>query len=206
MEALLNLSQPLFLGSNSPRRKEILHSAGFHFTVLPANIEEDFDENMALEKVPVFLSQKKVKALIETGIPSGIVLTADTVVIVENQILNKPKDRAEALQMLSLLSGKTHKVVTGFAIEGPNISIADSDEAFVTFRKLEQWEMEFYVKTGTAMDKAGAYGIQDFIGMVGIEKLEGTFYTVMGLPIYKVYQSLMPFVLEGRELIMNYEL
>jgi len=206
MDSTFTLSSPLFLGSNSPRRKEILSSAGFSFTVLPADIDESFDEKMPLELVPKFLAEEKAKALQESIQTNAFVLTADTIVIVGDKILNKPTDRKEAFQMLKAISGKTHRVVTGYSIQGPGISLVDADIADVTFRNLEDWEIEFYVKSGSALDKAGAYGIQDFIGMVGIEKLEGSFYTVMGLPIYKVYQALKPFILEGRDLIMSYEL
>lgn len=200
MESTLTLAHPLYLGSNSPRRKEILSAAGFSFTVLPADIDESFDASMELQQVPVYLAEEKAKALLATGLPNSFVLTADTVVIVEGKILNKPGSRREAFDMLKQISGKTHQVVTGYSIQGPGISIVDSDSAMVTFRALEDWEIGFYVKSGSALDKAGAYGIQDFIGMSGIERLEGSFYTVMGLPIYKVYQALKPFILEGKEL------
>lgn len=206
MESTFTLSHPLFLGSNSPRRKEILSAVGIPFTVLPADIDESFDEQMPIELVPKYLAEEKAKALSDTMLPNSIVLTADTVVIVDGKILNKPLSKNEAFEMLRTISGKTHKVITGYALQGSAISIVDADEALVTFRKLADWEIEFYVKTGHPMDKAGAYGIQDFIGMAGIEKIEGSFYTVMGLPIFKVYQALKPFILEGREIIMNYEL
>lgn len=199
MESTFTLSHPLFLGSNSPRRKEILSAVGIPFTVLPADIDESFDEKMPVELVPKFLAEEKSKALVNAVLSNAIVLTADTVVIVDGKILNKPLSKKEAFEMLRTISGKTHKVVTGYAIQGPNISLVDADEALVTFRSLADWEIEFYVKTGHPMDKAGAYGIQDFIGMAGIEKINGSFYTVMGLPIFKVYQALKPFILEGKE-------
>ncbi len=200
MESTFSLSHPLYLGSNSPRRKEILSLAGFSFTVLPADIDEQFDERMEHRLVPKYLAEEKANALVQSVIPNALILTADTVVIVDGKILNKPIDRKDAFHMLKTISGKTHQVVTGYAIKGPGISVVDSDEALVTFRNLEDWEIEFYVKAGSALDKAGAYGIQDFIGMAGIEKLEGSFYTVMGLPIFKVYQALKPYILEGKEL------
>ena len=203
MESTFNLTHPLFLGSNSPRRKEILTASGFSFTVLPADIDESFDSQMPLEFVPKFLAEEKAKALVSAILPNSLVLTADTVVIVDNQILNKPADKKEAFQMLKQIAGKTHKVVTGFSIQGPGIDLVDSDEAIVKFRNLDDWEIEYYVKSGAALDKAGAYGIQDFIGMAGIEKLDGSFYTVMGLPIFKVYQALKPYILEGKEMYLN---
>lgn len=203
MESTFNLTHPLFLGSNSPRRKEILTASGFSFTVLPADIDESFDSQMPLEFVPKFLAEEKAKALVSAILPNSLVLTADTVVIVDNQILNKPADKKEAFKMLKQIAGKTHKVVTGFSIQGPGIDLVDSDEAIVKFRNLDDWEIEYYVKSGAALDKAGAYGIQDFIGMAGIEKLDGSFYTVMGLPIFKVYQALKPYILEGKEMYLN---
>ena len=200
MESTLTLSHPLYLGSNSPRRKEILAAAGFSFTVLPADIDESFGNHIPLEQVPVFLAEEKAKALSAVAIPNSFILTADTVVIVDGEILNKPGSRREAYDMLKKISGKTHKVVTGYSIQGPGISVVESDSALVSFRNLEDWEIAFYVKSGSALDKAGAYGIQDFIGMAGIAQLEGSFYTVMGLPIFKIYQALKPFILEGKEL------
>jgi septum formation protein len=121
-------------------------------------------------------------------------------VILENEILNKPANKQDALQMLKKLSGKTHEVVTGIALASPNGIVKASDSAFVRFRELADWEIEWYVRGGASLDKAGAYGVQDFIGMAGIEKLDGSFYTVMGLPIYHVYQLLKPFILESRQM------
>jgi septum formation protein len=199
MQDSFSLQLPFILASNSPRRKEILTQAGFQFTVLPSDVDESFPHEMILQDVPVMLAERKAKALLESC-ANSLVLAADTVVILENEILNKPANKQDALQMLKKLSGKTHEVVTGIALASPNGIVKASDSAFVRFRDLADWEIEWYVRGGASLDKAGAYGVQDFIGMAGIEKLDGSFYTVMGLPIYHVYQLLKPFILESRQM------
>ena len=199
MQDTFSLQLPFVLASNSPRRKEILTQAGFKFTVLPSDVDESFATSMAPQDVPVMLAERKAKALIESC-TNSLVLAADTVVILENEILNKPADKQDALQMLKKLSGKTHEVVTGIALASPQGIVTAADSAMVRFRELADWEIEWYVRGGASLDKAGAYGVQDFIGMAGIEKLEGSFYTVMGLPIYHVYQLLKPFILESKQI------
>lgn len=199
MHDSFNLQLPFILASNSPRRKEILTQAGFQFAVLPSDVDESFSSDVPPQQVPVMLAERKAQALIESC-GNSLVLAADTVVILENEILNKPADKQDALRMLQKLSGKTHEVVTGIALASPNGLVTASDSAWVRFRELADWEMEWYVRGGASLDKAGAYGVQDFIGMAGIEKLEGSFYTVMGLPIYHVYQLLKPFILESKQM------
>jgi septum formation protein len=199
MQDSFSLQLPFILASNSPRRKEILTQAGFQFTVLPSDVDESFPHEMILQDVPVMLAERKAKALLESC-ANSLVLAADTVVILENEILNKPANKQDALQMLKKLSGKTHEVVTGIALASPNGIVKASDSAFVRFRELADWEIEWYVRGGASLDKAGAYGVQDFIGMAGIEKLDGSFYTVMGLPIYHVYQLLKPYILDSRQM------
>jgi septum formation protein len=204
MQNNLTLQFPLILASNSPRRKEILSHAGFEFTTLPADIDESFPEDMLVEQVPLMLAEKKAKVLSESC-RNQLILAADTVVIIDGKILNKPLDRSEARQMLLALSGRTHQVITGFALSGPDGVVSAIDESWVSFRKLADWEIDFYVRTGSGLDKAGAYGIQDFMGMVGIESIKGSYYTVMGLPIYQVYQYLLPYILESKQGVLNYE-
>jgi septum formation protein len=198
MQSTLSLQYPLILASNSPRRREILSQAGFDFSVIASDVDESFPPDMPLHQVPVFLSEKKAKALSELN-SNAIILAADTVVIVGNKILNKPADKSEAREMLQHLSGVTHQVVTGITIISPADTVSLSDSAHVTFRQLADWEMDWYVKGGFGLDKAGAYGVQDFIGMAGIEKLEGSFYTVMGLPIFHVFDLLKPYILDGKQ-------
>ena len=199
MHDSFSLQLPFILASNSPRRKEILTQAGFQFAVLPSDVDESFPTDIPPQQVPVMLAERKAQALIESC-GNSLVLAADTVVILDNEILNKPADKQDALRMLQKLSGKTHEVVTGIALASPQGIITAADSALVRFRELADWEMEWYVRGGASLDKAGAYGVQDFIGMAGIEKLEGSFYTVLGLPIYQVYQLLKPFILESKQM------
>jgi septum formation protein len=198
MQSTLSLSFPLILASNSPRRREILSQAGFDFSVVASEIDESFRADMPLQEVPVFLSEKKARILADIN-PHTIILAADTVVILENKILNKPVDKSEAREMLQCLSGKTHEVITGITLITPNETISIADSARVSFRLLADWEVDWYVKGGFGLDKAGAYGVQDFIGMAGIEKLEGSFYTVMGLPIFHVFNLLKPYILNSKQ-------
>ena len=198
MQSTLSLSFPLILASNSPRRREILGQVGFAFSVVASEIDESFPADMPLDEVPVFLSEKKARVLADIN-PHAIILAADTVVILDDIILNKPADKSEAREMLKLLSGKTHEVVTGITLITPNETVSIADSAMVSFRSLADWEMDWYVKGGFGLDKAGAYGVQDFIGMAGIEKMEGSFYTVMGLPIFHVFNLLTPYILDSKQ-------
>ena len=198
MQSTLSLSFPLILASNSPRRREILGQVGFAFSVVASDIDESFPADMPLDEVPVFLSEKKARVLADIN-PHAIILAADTVVILDNIILNKPADKSEAREMLKLLSGKTHEVVTGITLITPNETVSIADSAMVSFRSLADWEVDWYVKGGFGLDKAGAYGVQDFIGMAGIEKMEGSFYTVMGLPIFHVFNLLTPYILDSKQ-------
>jgi septum formation protein len=198
MQTTFSLQYPLILASNSPRRKEILSQAGFSFSVLPSDVDESFEESLSLEDVPAILSKRKALALSDVH-PNALILAADTVVILEGTILNKPTTKQEAYDMLSQLSGKTHQVITGITLKSPLELQTKIDSANVTFRSLAQWEIDWYVRGGSSMDKAGAYGVQDFIGMAGIASLEGSFYTVMGLPIFQVYEWLNPFILDAKQ-------
>lgn len=198
MQSTLSLHYPLILASNSPRRREILSQAGFAFSVVASDVDESFPVDMPLSEVPVFLSEKKARVLADIN-PQAIILAADTVVILDDVILNKPADKSEAREMLQLLSGKTHEVLTGITLITPNETVSIADSAMVSFRSLADWEVDWYVKGGFGLDKAGAYGVQDFIGMAGIEKINGSFYTVMGLPIFHVFNLLKPYILDGKQ-------
>jgi septum formation protein len=166
--------------------------------VVASDIDESFPGDMPLNEVPVFLSEKKARVLADIN-PYAIILAADTVVILDQLILNKPNDKSEAREMLQLLSGKTHEVVTGITLITPNETVSIADSAMVSFRALGDWEVDWYVKGGFGLDKAGAYGVQDFIGMAGIEKIDGSFYTVMGLPIFHVFNLLTPYILDSKQ-------
>jgi len=185
----MQLSKSLILASNSPRRKEIMHNAGFGFSVKVIPTDEAFPADMPVEDVPAFLARNKAECFRET-LNDEMVLCADTVVIVENEIINKPADIDDARRMLRLLSGRVHRVITGVCIMTKEETTTLSDTTYVTFKPLSEWEIEYYIQKCQPFDKAGSYGVQDFIGMIGITKIEGSFYTVMGLPIHKVYEQL----------------
>lgn len=188
----MHFSRKLILASASPRRQFLLKEIGLTFTIDPPHIDESFPADMPIERVPSYLAEKKAAALIDK-ITDEVVLASDTVVILGDQILNKPADRAEAIQMLSDLSGKTHTVITAVCLKSKTKTDCFEDRTDVTFKKLTREEIEFYVDHYKPYDKAGAYGAQDWIGMVAIEKIVGSYFTVMGLPIHKVYERLNVF-------------
>ncbi|MES2518017.1 MAG: Maf family nucleotide pyrophosphatase, partial [Bacteroidota bacterium] len=185
----LQLTKPLILASNSPRRQQLLRDAGFEFTVKVKDTNEDFSETMPAAEVPAYLARKKAEAFREE-LDNQIILTADTIVVIDNEILNKPKDAVEASQMLRKLSGRQHQVITGVCVMTSESTESFIDVANVFFRELSEEEIDYYIKTCRPFDKAGAYGVQDFIGMVGIPRMEGSYFTVMGLPVHKVYEAL----------------
>lgn len=179
----------IILASSSPRRQYLMKEAGFEFTVEKPDVDESFPSNLPANQVAKYLAEKKAEVF-RLNITNEIVVTADTVVILGDRILNKPADRAEAIDMLQALSGKTHLVVTGVCILSKEKEIAFDDTTEVTFASLTKAEIEFYIDTHKPYDKAGSYGAQDFIGMIAIEKIVGSYFNVMGLPIHKVYQHL----------------
>lgn len=183
------MKHPLVLASSSPRRQYLMREAGFTFTVEKPDVEESFPAELPVEQVARYLANKKAEYF-RKEILHQIIVTADTVVILEGEIMNKPADRQEAIAMLSRLSGKTHLVMTGVCILSAEKEESFDDTTEVTFRKLTQEEIEFYVDQYKPYDKAGAYGAQDFIGMIAIEKIKGSYFNVMGLPIHKVYEHL----------------
>ena len=181
------------LASKSPRRQELLKGMGVKFVTLTKETREDYPE-MPFEKVPEYLSRQKSWAFTDDELPEGFLLiTADTVVIAENEILGKPKDRADAIRMMHILSGKSHHVVTGVTVRSKDKMETFSANSEVTFAPLDEEEMAYYVDQYKPYDKAGAYGIQEWIGYVGISGLHGSFYNVMGLPTRMLYQTLKNF-------------
>jgi septum formation protein len=186
------LKQPLILASTSPRRQFLMKEAGFEFRVEKPEADESFPDFMPVEMVPRFLAEKKAEAF-KAKLKDEIVMTADTVVIIKGKILNKPLDRAEAINMLTELSGRTHKVITAVCLLSIEKQELFHDTTKVTFKKLTPEEIEFYIDTCKPYDKAGSYGAQDWLGMVGIEKINGSYFNVMGLPMHKVHKHLMEF-------------
>lgn len=188
---MIDLRKPLILASNSPRRKQLLHDAGFAFTVEVLPTDESYPADLPAEEVAGYISREKAEQFRRIR-PDSLVLTADTVVIAEHHILGKPTDAADAFRMIKILSGRSHKVVTAVSLLSDDIIETASDVAEVYFRDLEDWEINHYIEQYKPFDKAGSYGIQEWIGMVGIEKIEGSFYTIMGLPVQVVYRLLKP--------------
>lgn len=190
---MLFLSQPLVLGSNSPRRQQILRDAGFDFTVAVKPTDETFPSTLPTAEVPGYLAHRKAEAFLAES-QTSLVLTADTVVRVDDDILNKPADYPEGRDMLRRLSGRSHRVTTGVCLLHRGEFRVFADTAEVVFRALTDAEIAYYLHACRPFDKAGAYGVQDFIGMVGIERIEGSYFTVMGLPIHRVYEALREYV------------
>ncbi len=185
----------LILASQSPRRRQLLTEAGIEFDLAPRfECEESFPATMAAGEVAEYLSALKSEAYPEPLGERDILLTADTVVIACGRILGKPTDRAEAIEMIALLSGCEHEVITGVTLRSAADRHSFSVRTKVRFRELRQEEIEYYVDHYRPMDKAGAYGIQEWIGYVGIEGIEGSFYNVMGLPVQRLYTALNDFL------------
>ena len=186
----MNFKHPLILASSSPRRQFLMREAGYDFLVEKPDVDESFPKELPVDQVARYLASKKAEYFRTELHEEQVVLTADTVVILDNEILNKPADRKEAIEMISKLSGKTHLVVTGVCILSTEKEETFDDTTEVTFKMLSQDEIEFYVDHYKPFDKAGAYGAQDWIGMVAIEKIVGSYFNVMGLPMHKVYEHL----------------
>lgn len=166
-----------------------MSEAGFHFTLEKPDVDESFPKEMPVDQVAKYLASKKAEYF-RLKINDEIIITADTVVLLADKILNKPADASEAIQMLTQLSGKTHLVITGVCIISKEKEESFDDTTEVTFKTLTKDEIEYYVEQYKPFDKAGAYGAQDWVGMVAIEKINGSYFNVMGLPVHKVYQHL----------------
>lgn len=185
----------LLLASKSPRRRQLLEGCGLSFEIVDGReAEEVYPEGMAAEEVAEYLSGLKSSLWADILAEGDVLITADTVVIAGGQILGKPANREEAVRMLRLLSGADHEVVTGVTLRSTNRLRSFSCRSRVSFRTIIQEEIEFYIDTFRPYDKAGAYGIQEWIGYVAIKGIEGSFYNVMGLPIQMLYVELENFV------------
>lgn len=180
------------LASNSPRRKELLNEIIPVFKVESKEVEEIYPNNLQGGEIATYLSQLKSKPFQPNE--KELIITADTIVILDGIILGKPKTADEAINTLTLLSGKKHEVITGVTIRTKDKELSFYDSTKVEFYELKPDEIEYYVTNYKPFDKAGAYGIQEWIGYVGIKKMEGDFYNVMGLPVHKVYRELKQFI------------
>lgn len=181
----------LLLASKSPRRRELLKMLDIPFKIVEVkDVDEIYPESLECESVPEYLSKLKASACNGIIMENDILITADTVVIIDNEILGKPGDRDEAEEMLRKLSGRTHKVVTGVTLSSKEKAKSFSVKTDVTFADISDEEIKYYVEKYRPLDKAGAYGIQEWIGAVGIKCINGSFYNVMGLPVHQLYNEL----------------
>jgi len=189
---LENLSKyKIVLASNSPRRRELLAGLDIDFEIktIP-DIEESYPETLEKEDIPVYIAKQKAQAYYQYLKENTLLITADTIVWLEGNVYGKPKDEAEAKEMLRILSGKTHEVITGVCLTGKEKQESFYAASQVKFAELEEDEIDYYVKKYKPYDKAGAYGVQEWIGYIGVEKIEGSFYNVMGLPVRALYTYL----------------
>jgi septum formation protein len=184
----------VILASNSPRRKELLAGLDLQFEVrVLQDIDESYPNDLPTLKIAEFISKKKADAYIGTMAADELVITADTVVILGDEVMGKPHDEADAKRMLGELSGRTHQVATGVTLSTNERQMSFSVVTNVTFKQLTSDEIDYYVHTYHPMDKAGAYGIQEWIGYIGVTALEGSYFNVMGLPVQRIYEALKTF-------------
>lgn len=181
------------LASKSPRRQQLLQSLGIEFQVVAKEVEEKYPANLLKEEIPIFLAQLKAVPFLNELKENDLLITADTIVWSNNRILGKPKDKTEAINMLSELSGNEHQVISGVCLSSNQKQILFYATSNVQFKILSNQEIEYYVSEYRPFDKAGAYGIQEWIGTIGITHIEGSFYNVMGLPIQKLYEEIQKF-------------
>ena len=180
----------IILASQSPRRKELLTLAEIPFEVIIADTDESYPAGLSFEETAMHIAKQKGLAVAKQTDESDTIIAADTIVVCNERVIGKPKDKADALRILATLSGNTHRVITGVFILAGKKEILFSDTTTVSFHPLTAAQIEFYVEQYKPYDKAGAYAIQEWIGAVGIKKIEGDFYNVMGLPVSRVVQYL----------------
>lgn len=190
LDLFATMKYKLILGSQSPRRQQILREMGFTFTTRVISIDETFPEDMAAEEIAEYLAVEKGKAHLASLKENELLITADTTVVLGQQVLNKPQDLAEATQMLELLSGKSHRVISGVCLTTLEQQHSLADSTTVYFSQLTSDEITYYVEKYRPLDKAGGYAIQEWIGMIGITHVEGSYFNVVGLPSEKLYQAL----------------
>ena len=185
--------RPLILASKSPRRSQLLAEAGFVFSVKTFDTDESWPAEMPLAEVAQFLAEKKARAAAHLILGDEIIIAADTTVLLDDEILNKPADFEEAFSMIRRLSGRMHRVVTGVCLLGRERETSFSEESKVFFDELSDAEIGYYIDRCQPFDKAGAYGVQEWIGHCKISRIEGTYANVMGLPVHRIYRELCHF-------------
>lgn len=183
----------IVLGSQSPRRQQLLKGLDIEFEILTSDADENFSPDLKKEEIPLFLSQQKAKAIQQKLSGNYLLITCDTIVWINDSVLNKPIDVADAKRMLHILSGKTHEVFTGVTLTSKEKSVSFFDKTLVSFKELTEAEIDYYISTYKPFDKAGSYGVQEWLGYIAIDKIEGCFFNVMGLPLRKLYRELEGF-------------
>ena len=182
----------VILASNSPRRKELLAGLGVDYEVrtLP-DVDESYPETLQGADIPLYIAKEKADAYVAMMQPGELIITADTIVWLDGKVLGKPRDREDALQMLRTMSGRTHEVFTGVCITTTDWQRSFTAQTEVRFATLSEEEIAYYVDNFQPMDKAGAYGVQEWIGFIGVENISGSYYNIMGLPVQKLYRELL---------------
>lgn len=184
----------IILASKSPRRSQLLKEAGFNFEIRTREVAETFPSEMPILEVAAFLAQKKARAAQDFISGSEIVLAADSIVVLNDQIYGKPKDLSDSVRMLKALSGNVHLVVTGVCLLSAEKEVVFSGKSLVHFARLSEEEINYYVQNYETLDKAGGYAIQEWLGLCCIEKIEGSYSNIMGLPMQLVYENLKQFI------------
>lgn len=183
----------LILASQSPRRHQMLQELGIDFEIKTKEVDEVYPEGLSPKEIPVYLAELKASVFESDVKNNELVITADTIVCIDNWILGKPKDREEAVEMLSALSGRSHQVISGVCLKSAKKKVSFATTTEVHFKKLSKEEIDYYIDNYKPYDKAGAYGIQEWIGFIGIDGIEGSYFNVVGLPIQRLYEELSKF-------------
>lgn len=179
------------LASNSPRRRELLSGLGIDYEVkLLPGIDETYPSTLTGEEIPVYIAREKANTYRPSMQPDELIITADTIVYIDGEVLGKPKDKTEAIGMLQKLSGRSHQVITGVCLTTTEFQKSFASVTEVTFDQLSEEDIRFYVEHYHPMDKAGSYGVQEWIGFIGVTGLKGSYFNVMGLPVQRLYQEL----------------
>jgi septum formation protein len=181
------------LASKSPRRQELIHSLGIDFKVEIRDVEENYPSELLREEIPVHLAELKARPFQGTLLENDLLITADTIVWLDGEVFGKPSDRKDAIRILRKLSGKEHQVISGVCLTGMEKQKSFFSVSNVSFRELSNDEINYYIDEFKPYDKAGAYGIQEWIGYIGITHIEGSFYNVMGLPVQQLYCEIIRF-------------
>lgn len=184
----------IVLGSNSPRRKELLSGIDVNYHLrAPQDVDETYSEDLPYDEIPEYLAKKKALAGLKSLTDGELLITADTIVVLEGDVLEKPQNKKEVCNMLRRLSNKTHQVITGVCLTSKEKQVCFSDITRVTFEELTDEEINYYSNNYNPTDKAGSYGVQEWIGYIGVKHLEGSYFNVMGLPINRLYQAITRF-------------